>query len=356
MQSFFKTSLNDTKRCIESSSPDTDWSAASHIGKTYDIVLTEFDDQYLRALDDIDYIFGGQDDVACQTEETINLLKKWEQKDYPVCMAAIIAASAEKLGFSEQDYISPLLMASVLAGVPNAQEYHNNLHFRKVVLHVVRMIVVHNKIFAGTRNILDKKKMAMLMIAAAIHDLGHKGEGNIIDRKYHMAKVEQRSFDIAQPYLKATGLSGDILQDIRIMLMATDASPFGDPISPTNQARRAFEYHYGSAEEENGLDLAGDLEILEKRSDLSLLCLMLHEADIMNSAGVSYEITRGESIAISKEIGREHALPEDTLLFLEKICASQMLSDAARYLGDDNLKAILQSVVADYENGNRSYM
>ena len=355
MHHLFKEFLHDIEMPLKSAPVNPDWVDDAVLHETYRRILDTFDVHYARTRDDMAYIFSAHDDVTHHTDKTVRLLEKWSRNDYPVSMAAVLAVAMDNFDF-DTTYIKPLCMAAVLADVPNDQPYHNNLHFRKVVLHAVRMIAAHNMIFAGEKNRLDAQKAALLMISAAIHDLGHKGESNIIERKYHMARIEIFSFALSCPWLKAAGLPDDMLDDIRIMLIATDASPFGDPVSPTNQVRRAFEYHYGSAEEDMPLDLSGDLQILETRSGLCLLCMMLHEADIMNSAGVSYDTTREESISISREIGRTQALPEDTLLFLEKICAGRMLSDAARHLGNYNLQTILQRVAADYEGGNVSYV
>ena len=195
----------------------------------------------------------------------------------------------------------------------------------------------------------------MLLAAAAIHDIGHKGESNIIDRKYYSGKTELRSFDYAYPYLKAAGFYKSMLEDIRIMLHTTDASPFGDPISPSNQMRAAYEYHYGTSDSEEDLVLSDDLKILESREKLCLMCLILHEADIMNSSGVSYDVTKRESVSIAREIGMSNAMPEDTLLFLTLICGRGMVSDAAKFLAGTNFSNIYDDVLQDFRNGNKPY-
>ncbi|PCI56828.1 MAG: hypothetical protein COB36_00710 [Alphaproteobacteria bacterium] len=358
----FQHSFSEIKKYLNSIPASDDWVDSGALLDTFDYVSYKFDDHYQRALVDLEYIFSDNTDAIYQTEQTVLLLDKWAKSDDPVSIFSVVAAALKYFNFSseqgENDTL-PTLMAAMLADVPNILDYHNNRHFCKVVLHTIRMIVTHNNIWPSGQNYLDNSKTSLLIAAAAIHDLGHQGGGNIIDRKYHMAQVERRSYDLVYPYLNAAGFSEDTLNDMKVMLTTTDVSPFGDPISPVSQMRRAYEFHYGSADEMGdhaALMLSDDLSVLADRSVLCLMCLILHEADIMNSAAVDYDITCHESVSVSRELGLSHALPEGTLLFLERICAGKMLSDSARYLGAANLAKILQRVMEDYKSGNKSYM
>ncbi len=356
MYDFLKENFSNIRKYLDLVDLDDSWVSKGALLQTHSYLLAGLDDNYARASSDMEYIFSDNRDITYQTQKTVNLLNKWD--DNPVSMVGIITYAIDRLGFSDGDeeYIASMMVAAVLAEVNNDLPYHNNMHFKKVVLHMVRMIVAHNDIFAGTRNAFSKNKISTFIVSAAIHDLDHKGKGNIIDRKYYMAKVEQHSFDLALPYFKAAGMSDKELADIRIMLITTDTSPFGDPISPANQSRAAYEYHYGLSEEDDNLTLTDDLIILNERDDLTLMCMMLHEADIMNSAALDYEITKKESIAVSKEVGRDKATPEDTLVFMEKICDSQMMSDSARQIGSHNMDVILSKVMHDFKDGNKSYL
>lgn len=362
MYNVFQKYFSNIKDHLNTTPASNDWVSMESLLETFDGISQNFDNQYKCAFDDIEYIFSTNKDVNYQTDNTVELLKKWKNDESSVSIFSLVSAALVHFDFSlEQDerYIAPVLMAAALADVPNVLDYHSNLHFRKVVLHTIRMIVVHNRIWKSDKNALDKEQISLLILSASIHDLGHKGDGNIIDRKYHMAKIERRSYDLAYPYLKKSGLSDDRLRDVNTMLTTTDVSPFGDPVSPASQMRRAYEFHYGSANEmgdKAALMLSDDLIVLAERDSLCLMCLILHEADIMNSAAVDYNITREESVSVSMELGLVQALPEGTLLFLERICAGQMLSDAGRYLGSDNLSKILVRVMNDYKTGNKSYM
>lgn len=339
-----KTAMNAVK-------PQSRWGAHDQLMKIIEGTDDAQDELY------IDYAFEHLDDVNIQTTKTIALLTKWSEKPNGQSTPSLIRQSLAQFGIEAQgdeSLTQAIFMASYLAEIPNDLPYHNAAHFRKVVLHTIRMIAAHNFIFKQGNHVLGKEAVAKLLIAACIHDLNHDGQGNIINRKYQFARTEQQSFECAKPYLEACGLSEEMLGDIRVMLICTDASPFGDPISPSRQVRRAYEYHFGENEDAEDLDLGEELSILAERDDLTLLCMMLHEADIMNSAGVSYDITCQESLAVSQEIGTE-ACPEDTLLFLEKVCLNEMQSDAARYLGQKNIDDIRKQLIAAYHDGNKGF-
>ncbi len=350
------------------------WISQEELSATIQRVSKRLENDYALAKARLAYIFSKDLDVQHFTAETCKLIHDWHEGEDLFHITSMVLIALEQFGFStlvngeievsdpaSEPLVRAMLVASILAEVPNNLPYHNNLHFQKVLLHVIRMVAAHNNnLYKDTGHSLDKKDIAKLIIAACIHDIGHEGKGNIIDHKYHLAKIELRSYAYAYPFMRAVRLDDEFLSDIEVMLMTTDISPIGDPISPINQLRKAYEHHFGMDEEsaeseEDEAALSEELSVLLENSHLCLLSVMLQEADIMNSAGVHYDITRYESIAVSKEIGLSQSLPEDTLLFLKTICNGRMLSDAARFLAEDNLEAIIGRVLKDYHSGNNPY-
>lgn len=319
----------------------------------YDSVLCSFERDYALVTDSLDDVLIVPDSSVSQVITFINDHIEGRQ---PVSMCALLFGLASRLGVCDTSLYRYLAVAGVYADIPHDLPYHNNAHFKKVVLHVARLICAHNHVFENTSKTLDERRIVLLLLGATIHDLGHEGTGNIIDKQYVFAKTEKRSYNIMHDVFRACGLEDDLLQDLLIFLITTDVSPFGDPMSPSNQLRRAYYFHFGDDEEEESLDLSQELSALEARPDLCVQALMLHEADIMNSAGVSYETTIKESRAVSVEIGRQNALPEDTLLFLDKICNGQMVSPAAQFLASDIMSQIKERILEDYQNGNASYL
>ncbi len=345
------------------------WVTRDELLDTVRKIKVDFDRDYALVCERLEYIFCEDCAVEDLTHATVLLIDDWHRNKAVFCTMAMVVFALERFGFlaamSEhaqvQALIKGMLVASVLAEIPCYLPYHNNLHFKKVLLHVMRMVFAHNSyIFKDTSRQLSLNDIAKLIIGACIHDIGHEGRGNFVDRQYHLARIEKRSFDYALPFLQASGLDKSFLDDVRTMLITTDVSPVGDPISPVNQLRTAYEYHYGmdemSQDYDDTISVSEELRCLKEDSHLCFLCVMLQEADIMNSAGVDYEITRFESIAISREMGLSHSLPEDTLLFLVTICRGKLLSDAARYLAEDKLEEIVQHVMQDLRKGNKSYL
>lgn len=239
----------------------------------------------------------------------------------------------------KDELVFSVLAASILGEIKNVLPYHNNYHYRKVMLHTIRLIRAHNYIYQGKKNALDAEAIFKLLIAAPIHDLGHDGRNNSASGTYKFAAIEQRSFGYAEPILSALGCGEERLADIRVMLLTTDVLPFGDPMSPVNQMAAAFDYHFGMSEE--GLpELSSGIMVLEERADLTLLCMLLHGADIMNSMGLTYDITQAETKAINIELGKESVSAEEIWLFLNKICMNSMMSEAVQRLAEDSMKEI----------------
>lgn len=253
------------------------------------------------------------------------------------------------------DYVFPVLASAVLGEVENGLTYHNNSHFRKVLFHVIRLIAAHNHIFENSNLVLDEQKIALLLACACAHDLGHSAQGNFENRKYVFAAQERRSFGYVKPFLLDLGFTSSMCDDVYMMIVTTDVTPFGDPLSPANQLRSAYEYHFGTSEYDDNIQLRSELRDLQENSKLCLLSMLLHEADLMNSSGVDYDITIEESRKISQEIGKSITRPEDTYLFLKVICHERMITDAAQLIAGENIRRIISRICEDIQRGIQSY-
>lgn len=247
-------------------------------------------------------------------------------------------------------WLPPLLMAAVLGETPHTLPYHNNLHFRKVLLHAARLIGAHNEP-------LPVRDIALLLIAACIHDLGHDGSGNVgADGTYAPGRLERRSVEYAAPYLRAAGLDEASLADLETMIVCTDAARPDNPACPLTQMRAAAMVHFGPQQTGHQPGAGGEIySTLKARRDLALLALFLHEADIMNSAGVSCEQTGLETTQFKQESRGHQARPSDVLEFLGTICRGGFISEAGRTLGQSAYETIRARAQADFENGNAPY-
>ncbi len=247
-------------------------------------------------------------------------------------------------------WLPPLLMAAVLGETPHTLPYHNNLHFRKVMLHAARLIGAH-------KEPLSAKDVALLLIAACIHDLGHDGSGNVgTDGTYAPGRLERRSVEYAAPYLRAAGLDDASLADLETMIVCTDAARPDNPACPLTQMRAAAAFHFEPERAGHQPGAGGEIfNTLKARRDLALLALFLHEADIMNSAGVSCAQTGLETTQFKQESTGDQARPSDVLEFLGTICRGGFVSQAGRTLGQDAYETIRARAQADFENGNAPY-
>jgi len=98
-----------------------------------------------------------------------------------------------------------------------------------------------------------------------------------------------------------------------------------------------------------------DIRALEKDPSLTTLCMLLHEADIATSAGVTYNVTKFETSLIMEEFKDDKAYPADVINFLEQICQRCFLTDGGLKLFSSNMARIYTLAEQDVENGNQPY-
>ncbi len=264
---------------------------------------------------------------------------------YHLCFAALEALGVKP----EPEFIKGLLMAGVLGEVPNDLPYHGNHHYRKVVSQLVRLVAQHQK---GPDSLNDNE-IATLLIAACIHDLGHNGQSNTVNGEFVAGRMEQHSFGLAKPYLKAAGLDDDTLGKINVMLLCTDVLPIGEKSNAANLMKQTYQYHFGEAESPRVTDRLG---ILLTDKTLTLMALMLHEADLATSAGISYDVAKRETILFRRELtGEDDAKPSHIVEFLTEVCGKQMLLPASKSLYQPQMEEILKSARADVASGDKPF-
>lgn len=303
----------------------------------------------------IDFVFDFDSSVRSQTHDIYALFRASHIGGVAMDLPALCGVAADHFGITDETMLSVLSAAAVLGEVENTNPYHNNMHFREVVFHTIRMIAVHNQIFEGTSKVFDAREIALMLTAACIHDLGHTGQGNKVDGMHVAAYLENKSYDYAAPFFEACGLGRQDLTALRVMLVGTDVSPFGDTNSPANQMKRAYEYHYLTKDKQYKPVLAYGLEVLEGDPRLTLMCLIIHEADIATSAGVDYRITTYETSVLWSEVGLPDPKPSHILDFLEHICKKRFLSDVAQRLYAANMARIFALAEQDLVLGNHPF-
>lgn len=292
------------------------------------------------------------------TQEVSDILHIWQTQGKTPSLYALCTMAMENLGVKPApDMLNMVLTCAILGEIPNIQPYHDNTHFKKVVLHLILLIKTHNIIYEGSNRTLSDSEICLMLAAACIHDIGHDGSGNMVKGIHVPSRLEKLSFDLAKPYIEAAGIQDTgILNNLALMLLTTDVSPLDDPTNPMHQMKAAYRFHFlGEKAKAHTLNLDEDLKVLEKEAVLSTMALLLHEADIATSAGLTYEITKYETSLLREEFCGDHGKPSHVVDFLNQICTRRFLSDAGQKLYAANLARIYTLAEADLENGNQDF-
>lgn len=304
-----------------------------------------------------DFLLSSEQNIRVLTEQTVEALRRWSVHGRCPSLVALCIYACEHFSVKRPDLIYGLLMAGVLGEVETDLIYHNNMHYRKVLIQVIRMISVHNDIYGETSREFNEEQMALAMIGACIHDLGHDGKGNTIKGVFFKNRMERLSFEFARPFLELAGLTDDeMLQKLLVMLLCTDVTPLNSPVNPVNQMKAAYRFHYlGDDKKTDNLNLSSELKRLEKDRALTAVSLLLHEADVATSAGLGYEMTKYETSLYRREVCDDEATPRHVVEFLNTICQRSMLSEAAQKLYASNLARTMALAERDVENGNAPF-
>jgi hypothetical protein len=301
------------------------------------------------------FLFRGDMDVEHSTDNTILMLKNWlVEPDSATNLVAICAAACAHFGITDSAHISAIVMAGLLGEVENTDEFHNNMHFRKVLLQTIRMITAHNHIHADTTLVLNAYEMSMLLIAACIHDLAHNGKGNFAGGEHYPGYLEQQSFNAARPYLEEVGFNAATdLGMLNVILLSTDVSAsVREPISFYEQMKLAYMHHF--VEPQDHVAFSDPMIELEN-SRTALLAAILHESDIATSAGISYEVSQMESRLLAMETGISViGTPQGLTNFLEQMCCGGMIVEAGQHLYQDNMGAIIKQARHDIDHNNNA--
>lgn len=333
------------------------WPNEMHLDQAITQTL-HFLDEHLQSLhkNAIALLKSGEKAQAA-TDDIESIFHQWHLDKNPPSLLSMCLFLIEEMDLTlDPDDANMLIVAAILGQVHNEPSYHNDMHFRKVLAQTMRMIINNNVIFEGTSRAFGGKDICKLLTAACIHDIGHDGKGNVVKGVHIEGRAEKHSFELAKPYLEASGCDQDALKAIYVMLLTTDCSPLDDPANPMMQMKAAYRFHYmGEDSKTHTLNLSNDIGILEKDAMLTTMCLILHEADIATSAGLTYAVTKYETSLIMEEFKGGSARPEDVINFLNQICQRRFVSDAGQKLFAANLARIYTLAEDDMKNGNEAY-
>ncbi len=358
----WKGTLEDVRDILLSLEPDGQWTTKQSVKQTYEDVVGNLSQDIDFFEKNASFIFSGKHETDDLTDETASLLRQWYLMNRAPSLLSLCIFAAHHFGIDiNHDKRQAIVIAGVLGEVPNELPYHSTLHYKKVLLQMIRLISIHNDIYEDTETQCDSDDIAFLMLAACIHDLGHDGKGNTLQGVYHQARLERLSYSILMKYFNAIGFQDkeaytQMMEKLRIALLCTDTSPMGDPASFVNQMKTAYRCHFlNQTSKYEGLNLDPELKALEKDRKLVIMTLLLHEADMATSSGLTYEVTAFETSLFYQEINQENPRPSNIIDFINAICQRQVLSSAGQKLYSGNMARILALAEKNTKNGNEPF-
>jgi hypothetical protein len=179
-------------------------------------------------------------------------------------MQAIALTSADPL-YQAGLALSRDIDAGVGAG--NGNGYHNRLHFREVLLCTVAITELAE---------LPAHQRALLYVAAVAHDFHHDGQPN---REPY--RLEKLAVEKMQPYLIEAGVAAQDRQTLAALILATETA------SGVGFARACYDAHFVTG---TGVRIApplSELALLQQQSTLARMAIILCEADVLPSVGLT---------------------------------------------------------------------
>jgi len=224
--------------------------------------------------------------------------------------------------------------------------FHNTHHFREVMIIVMRLCASWNTITTDDDMRLHAADILLLVTAAAIHDFSHDGTSNIRDGVHVPSFLEKQAVLNTTPFLKAAGLSESDLSLLEQLVIATDVSVDANGHSPARavqtSARNNFDQLLQSTN--NASPFFGDAK-------LCLMALILTEADITPSTGLSYEFAKIMTRLIAAEANGLEPTAKTLYGFIMAVCKDRYTSPPTRHLMMETLTKIsLESSIDSEDN------
>lgn len=347
-----------TRPVIENTEPEheTHFIATEELLARFEALGSIFAGDCTRMEPALDILFD--EDVTGYGAKVTALFDEWDaQPQGGPSLTAQVACVMPRLGVApDSDTGKAVFVAAILGEYPNNLQYHGNEHYRKVFFHTVRLIAKHNDLFAGTERALSQKDIAKLLIAACVHDLGHEGGDNMKEGMYTPGLMEQRSFNIARPYLEACDMDYDDMGEIETIIFSTDITFLAGDKSPCLRMKQLYRYYFwGEDVGDASMMMMGKLRRYEDNPQLVFMAMLLHEADVGSSAGLSYAQTRLETVNIMEERGLKNAGPAVVLAFLREQLGETMYTEAAKQVFGPAMDEVIHHAEADVENGVTSF-
>jgi hypothetical protein len=184
-------------------------------------------------------------------------------------------------------------------GDGSGNPYHNSQHFCEVLLSALCL---------SMRATLSGAERARLLVAALAHDFHHDGKA-YGDTPFRLERVAAAA---TMPYLETAGVPAGERDRIASLILATEFSravPF---------VRRCYRHFFGTADTPRVPEGEPRLAVFSEDARLTLLAVLLTEADVLPSVGLTVEHAEICQSNIAREWGKTLG-PADKLHFLERL-------------------------------------
>ncbi len=178
-------------------------------------------------------------------------------------------------------------------GAGGANPYHNAQHFCEVLLSALYLTLL-----AG----VTANAKAEVLIAALVHDFHHDGTKNISAT----FRLESLSAERTTPYLEAAGVSPEVRARVAAMVFATE-------VTRGTHFARACHLHFTTGAPLPPLAaIPGPLALVATDASLALEAVIVGEADVLSSAGLTVQYGELQQERLAEEwkqpLGAEHKL------------------------------------------------
>jgi len=316
-------------------------------------VIAQFPDDYKRLSAQVDLLTGI--DTGKYGERAAAIFNEWDDKNSWPSLAALQAFAFEQFNLPlDGAPARAALLAAVLGEVPNDLLYHGNVHYRKVMFHTIRLLATQIDGNFPYQPLLYSEDLMKLLVAAVIHDLGHEGGDNLRNGIYTPGYMEQKSYDHARDYFETLGLDPDFARDVEALVFCTDITFIAGDNSPCVRMKKIYRHFFlgglGDSDEIENM-LIGKMRRFEDNPRLSIMAMLLHEADIATSAGMTYEVSKSETVKIMQEFELDIAGPGVLLKFMKEQLGGSMVTPAAQQIFGAQMEEIMRQASADLASG-----
>lgn len=242
------------------------------------------------------------------------------QKKISCASLAATAIRAFGIRGAQAAALGDIASAADLSGQDN--EYHNPAHTRDVVTSWITLAATHRHLHANGRHprALPDDAIPLGLMAAFGHDLLHDGQTNYLPGKSRWCRfrLERIAADQVQAIMARHGLAQASIATVRAAILGTDVLDGYSALRNTGPGRGD-----GAAAQDDGLQALADRQAW-------LIAVMLRDADIMTSAGLTAAEHDYQSALLGAEQEIDCASPAAAARFFERTMRGGFFSPAGQ--------------------------